>query len=235
MTREIENIAKVEHMHVLVKAYAETTHAEFLKRIEDRKANPFDMLEWGDTLFELAAKHRFYAKLTYLFETVIQRREEGDTKIQVEWTLEQVRKFVSNEFRHIAAVSRSSNQSHNLVNAYLCDIVRSFLNDDWSAAKWFHEAQRRDTEFQSWQTIKNEEYHQQRVAADLEAARIRAAKETAVRDARRKVKRSVKAGVTPSDLDLLTAYPGGSRIFEIDDLVTAAKRRAMAERGAIGI
>jgi len=237
MKRDMSKIAKLSNIWIALSKLTDKTHVEFLAFIEKRKDNPFYMLEWGDSLFELAAKHQFYGKLAAIFENIATRLAKGEeTKARTEWTQDDIKELVIREFRYIQAVSRSTNQSHNLVNAHLCDIVRKFVFGDshWED-RWFYDAQREDHEYLAWYK-EDCERHQAEHAAKKEAeALAQQAKDAAVRDARRRVKRTLKDGLTPSDMDLLTGYPNGARDADIAQLVDAAKARAKAEREALNI
>lgn len=240
--RNMEYIAKAEHLKTALGTVVDGVDAAFKKKLADNQGNPWSTMYYSEELFKLAAQHKMLSYVLHIVSHIESEQQKLNTEIILDVTLEFLQHHVDNNFRYTSCTERGSS---GMADAHLVAAVREFTRgSSWDAGVWWRDAQRRDAEYQVWE---NERYGHAATESkkQLDAKKIeREAAETKSREARRAVKQKIKRMAAMdswkelTDEEVLAGWPLGSnsRIWEVRQVhsrIEAAQQQARrAEREA---
>jgi hypothetical protein len=182
MERDIAKIAKTEYLLPVIQKQQNKAVADFNGHLARYADNLQSCMEWGSALFEAAAMQKIFGTLTYRLEAERSNAAAGGPG-KIEWTRDELRDVIRDEFRHTRALPGSSSASHNLAEATLLQAVLDMSRNSYSLS-WFYDAQYQDPE---WKENADREWAAQRAEKLAQEAAFQLAKK-----AERKAKRDAK-------------------------------------------
>lgn len=233
--RNMQNIAKAEHLKHTFGIAVDGINESFKKKLADNKDNPWSTMYYSEELFKLAAQHKIMSYLLNTVTHIVMRQQELNTEVILDITPEFLQHHLDANFRYTSCTERGSS---GLLDAHLVHAIREFIRgSNWDMGVWWRDAQKRDVEYKLWE---DEHYGHcaQKSKVDLEKKRIeREAAADAAREARRSVKRKIKNFQAMEDWkkltdeEVLAGWPlnTNSRIWEVRQVharVEEAQRQA---------